>query len=369
MKLFNRKEYPDNGIFIEEKTIYSNLHVYPLVAKLEKHAGLINEIVESFYEEGIDINTIIYGNSELEDYQFLKDNNCNSKGTCVLAYIFENYDTPVEIFKSKIIISKKNDLFNYFDYKILFDDYFIYTNEKNYNIFMKHFWYYFNDSNFNYDNLVCLTMIVKNAGPLLEKVLLDNIDHFDRWCILDTGSTDGTQDLVKRVLINKKGKLFEEPFVNFKISRNRCLELAGYTCKFILMLDDTYSLQGNLRSFLNEIRGDQFSDSFSLLIQSEDSEYYSNRIIKSKTNLRYKYTVHEVITEIDNINVTIPKENAWIFDNRSEYMERRTMDRKKYDLQLLFEELKSNPNDPRSLYYIAQTYGCIEDWVNQAKYF
>jgi glycosyltransferase involved in cell wall biosynthesis len=212
-------------------------------------------------------------------------------------------------------------------------------------------------------------MIVKNAGNLIEKVLQDNKSFIDRWCILDTGSTDGTQDIIKRVLKNKKGTLYEEPFVDFKVSRNRCLELAGKSCKFIMMLDDTYSIIGDLRNFLNEIRGDQFSDSFSLLIQSEDNEYYSNRIIKSKSNLRYIHKIHEVIDNNDNVNVTIPKDKAIIFDNRSEYMETRTMDRKQFDLQLLFKELKEFPDDPRSLYYIAQTYGCIGDEVNKAKYF
>ena len=45
-------------------------------------------------------------------------------------------------------------------------------------------------------------MIVKNGGPLLEKVLTDNLPIIDRWCILDTGSTDGSQEIIKKVLKN-----------------------------------------------------------------------------------------------------------------------------------------------------------------------
>jgi tetratricopeptide (TPR) repeat protein len=212
-------------------------------------------------------------------------------------------------------------------------------------------------------------MIIKNGGELLEKVLLDNIPFMDRWCILDTGSTDGTQETIKRVLKNKKGKLYEEPFVDFKVSRNICLELAGKTCKFTLMLDDTYAMRGDIRSFLDTVRGDQFSDSFSLLIQSDDTEYYSNRIVKTKTELKYIHTIHEVITDKNNINVTVPPDKALIFDNRADYMENRTMNRKQFDLELLFKEVKEDPDDPRALYYIAQTYGCIGDEINKAKYF
>ena len=135
-----------------------------------------------------------------------------------------------------------------------------------------------------------------------------------------------------------------------------------------MTLDDTYVVKGDLRGFLSEVRGDQFSDSFSLLIKSGDSEYYSNRIIKSHSGLRYKYTIHEVIPKEDNVNVTVPVDRAFILDERSDYMENRTTSRKQFDLELLFKELEENPDDPRSLYYIAQTYGCMGDEVNKAKY-
>jgi len=238
-------------------------------------------------------------------------------------------------------------------------------NVNNYDMLKKHFKIV--DNTIIYDNLICLAMIVKDAGANFENILKANIPFIDRWCILDTGSTDGTQETIKRVLSGIRGELFEEPFVNFKVSRNRCLELAGKTCKFIIMLDDTYILKGDIRSFLNEVRGDQFSESFSLMIKSDDTEYYSNRVVKSEKNLKYIYSIHEVIDF--NINVTIPSDKAYILDHRSDYMEKRTSDRKQLDLKLLFQEYEENPDDPRSLYYIAQTYGCIGDEINKAVYF
>jgi tetratricopeptide (TPR) repeat protein len=371
--VLNKKSYPDNGIFTEKKNgQFCNLKIYPLVATLEKHAGLISDMAEAFNEEQIGINYLIYGNGE--NYQFLEDNirysSTEYNQYINLVYILEDYDCNYDKIKqAKILICKENSFFDYFEYKIQLGTFCIYMYSKYYNVFMKHFWYYFQDDVFCYDNLICYAMIVKNAGPEFEQILLNNLQYIDRWCIVDTGSTDGTQEIIKRVLKNKKGKLYEQPFVNFKVSRNNCLDFAGTTCKFTMMLDDTYQLRGNIRTFLNEVRGDQFSDSFSLLIQSDDNEYYSNRIIKSNTFLRYKYTIHEVITDENNINVTIPKECAWVFDVRSDYMEKRTNDRKYLDLQMLFDELNETPDDPRSLYYIAQTYGCLKDYVNQAKYF
>jgi len=236
--------------------------------------------------------------------------------------------------------------------------------------FVRAFRYYFDASGqFVYDNLIHLCVMVKNGGPLFERALTENLPIVDRWTVLDTGSTDGTQDMIRRVLAGKKGRLVEEPFLNFRDSRNRCLELAGQSCKYTLMLDDTYAVRGDLRSFLTTIRSDQFANSYSLLILSNDIEYYSNRVLKTADTLRYMYTIHEVVQQKDNVTVVIPKAAASIFDYRADYMEKRTLERKRYDLDRLFEMLQEDPTNPRHLYYLGQTYNLLEDWANAAKYF
>ena len=237
--------------------------------------------------------------------------------------------------------------------------------------FNAEFYYFINkNGELAYDNLNHLCIMVKNGGPQFEQMLLDNMHFFDRWTILDTGSTDETIDIINRVLVGKmKGNLYQEPFINFKESRNRCLDLAGDSCKFLTMLDDTYVINGDLRGFLNEVRGDQMSTSFTLYINSDDTTYGSNRIIKSKSGLRYVHRIHEVITDKDNVNIVIPREVSTIDDRRFDYMEKRTMDRKQLDLKLLFEEVEENPHDPRAYYYLAQTYNLLEDYERTFFYF
>lgn len=247
----------------------------------------------------------------------------------------------------------------------------LYVPSTYYESFVEHFRYFFaaNDT-LAYDNLVNLCIMVKNGGEAFREMLCNNLPIIDRWTILDTGSTDNTIDIVNEVLVGKKkGQLYQEPFINFRESRNRCLDLAGATCKFNIMVDDTYSIKGDLRTFLNEVRGDQFCDSFSLLVQSNDTEYYSNRIVKAKNKLRYIYTIHEVIQKDNNVVVVIPPDQAYIHDIRAPYMEDRTMQRKEYDLQCLFDMVKEYPDEPRHLYYIAQTYNLLEKYELAAQYF
>jgi predicted O-methyltransferase YrrM/tetratricopeptide (TPR) repeat protein len=50
-------------------------------------------------------------------------------------------------------------------------------------------------------------------------------------------------------------------------------------------------------------------------------------------------------------------------------MEKRTMDRKRYDLQLLHDMLKEDPTNPRHYYYLAQTYNLLEDYEQAAYWF
>lgn len=300
------------------------------------------------------------------------------------------FNLPVKKFQNSLVIIQQtssaseeddeddehfDDLKNFFRYDLSDSNYVIYINNSFAETFISKFYYYLNNNKnnnklFEYDNLVHLSMIVKNAGDVFEDVLTQNLPYFDSWTILDTGSTDNTIEIINKVLVGKKkGQLFQEPFINFRDSRNRCLDLCGKESKFILILDDTYVLKENLRTFLNTVRGDQFSDSFSMYIKSDDTEYGSNRIIKSESNVRYIYKLHEVLNPKNNINVIIPIHHAHIFDVRSEYMEKRTMDRKQYDLKILYEMVDEEPEDSRALYYIAQTYNLLNQYELALEFF
>jgi hypothetical protein len=282
-------------------------------------------------------------------------------------FYFNDHNYEYEINNDIIISSKQND--KYYKYLINNTNLYIYTSPKINSIFIDHFGCYIKNNILYYDNLIHFCVMVKNAGPQFNEMLQKNMPFIDRWTILDTGSTDETIQIIKDNLNEKQGKLYEEPFINFKDSRNRCLDLAGNNCKFIIMLDDTYVIDGDLRNFLNIVRGDQFATSFSIFIKSDDTEYCSNRIIRSDSNLRYINKIHEVITDENNINIIIPKKDCKIIDYRFDYMEERTIKRKELDLKLLYEELEENKTNPRTYYYLGQTYSLLKQYDKAFEFF
>ena len=303
--------------------------------------------------------------SKLENYIYFYENNSSHLN---LNLNTRNGKTPILVapLNNTIMLSKKySNVYNLFN-----TDLFIYIPSHCFSEFQQHFHFFIQNNVIKYDNLIHLCIMVKNGGAQFEQMLTKNLPIIDCWTILDTGSTDSTIDIIHRVLVGKKkGQLYCEPFVNFRDTRNRCLELAGDECKFTLMLDDTYIIENNLRDFLNTVRGDQFADSFSMYIKSYDNEYVSNRIVKTDRKLRYIYKIHEVITSKNNVNVIVPMTQSNILDYRCDYMETRTMNRKQYDIQLLLEELQEDPDDPRHLYYLGQTYNVIGEFENAYKYF
>ena len=302
--------------------------------------------------------------SEIKNYIYF----CEKKHVNMSMSEGSNGTVPILVapLNQTILLSKKySNIYNLSDTEL-----FVYIPSHCFSQFQKHFHYFIENSLLKYDNLIHLCIMVKNGGEQFENMLIKNMPIIDCWTILDTGSTDNTIEIINRVLVGKKkGQLYCEPFINFRDTRNRCLDLAGKTCKYTLMLDDTYIIEDDLRDFLNVVRGDQFGDSHSLYIKSDDSEYVSNRIVKTDRNLRYIYKIHEVISNDNNKNVIVPIEKSRILDYRCDYMETRTMNRKQYDIQLLLEELEEDPNDPRHLYYLGQTYNVIGNFEKAYEYF
>jgi glycosyltransferase involved in cell wall biosynthesis len=86
-------------------------------------------------------------------------------------------------------------------------------------------------------------MIVKNESKIIERCLDSLKGTIDYWIIVDTGSTDGTQNIIKKCMKGIPGKLYERPWVNFGHNRTEAIELAKGKGDYVLFIDADEKLE------------------------------------------------------------------------------------------------------------------------------
>ncbi|HEX7914635.1 glycosyltransferase [Rudaea sp.] len=90
---------------------------------------------------------------------------------------------------------------------------------------------------------ICLNMIVKDEAAVIERCLRSVKSHVDSWAIVDTGSSDGTQEIVRAFLKDIPGELIERPWVDFSTNRNEALQLARGRGDYAFFIDADDALQ------------------------------------------------------------------------------------------------------------------------------
>ena len=199
---------------------------------------------------------------------------------------------------------------------------------------------------------LCLNSIVKNESGVILRMLTSVADIIDTYCICDTGSTDNTIQIIQDFFNSRniQGKIINEPFVNFEHNRNVALQGCFGMSDFVLFLDADMVL--NVRNFDKNGLADKHIYS---ILQGNESFYYPNvRIVKNDNLSRYVGVTHEYVDCPPYQTMTIlEKTQLFITDigdggSKSDKTER--------DIRLLSGDLENNANNPRSLFYLANTY-------------
>ena len=218
------------------------------------------------------------------------------------------------------------------------------------------------------DNLFHLVMIVKNAEDTIEKTLRHAKTLVSRYTILDTGSTDKTLNIIKATMEGMDGDVFEEPFVDFEVSRNRAFELATPSpCKYFIVLDDTYLIQ-NAEAIKKEVLARPKALAYDMYIKTGDRIYKNIRISRTDSGLRYKYKVHEIL-DVPQEKIQSLPESCIILDNTNTRHNTRTLMRQERDYKHLLSDLERFPNDPYVLYNLGRNRMNVKKYDEAIDYF
>ena len=90
---------------------------------------------------------------------------------------------------------------------------------------------------------ICLNMIVKNEAPVIRRCLDSVRSLIDTWVIVDTGSSDGTQQIIREHLQDLPGELTERPWVDFAHNRSEALAYARGRADYTLVIDADETLE------------------------------------------------------------------------------------------------------------------------------
>ncbi len=207
--------------------------------------------------------------------------------------------------------------------------------------------------------LLTLSMIVKDEEATLARTLASAKPFIDRWVILDTGSTDGTRDVIRSALDGVPGELHEEPFVDFSTSRNRALDLAGKTTEFVMWLDaDDEVVNGAaLRTFLEGERGRSEPDREAYYLRVEMGIFFdSPRVVRASAGWRFRGAVHEILVHPERPPPPHRVPDARILHQPGADGLERSRRRWVRDAALLEASVARDASDARSAFYLAMTY-------------
>ena len=234
-----------------------------------------------------------------------------------------------------------------------------------------------NDFSFTYDKRkntgIAAILMVKNESLRIHVSLTSVLGFASTIIIYDTGSTDNTINIIVKFCKKYKLSLYVKygTFVDFSTSRNVLLDFADTVpnVNFYLMMDCNDELQNgpDLIKFCNNIK----KDNAFFLKQSWKSgiyiNYYNIRLIRSKCGWRYKGVIHEYICkEGEEANIRVP--GVILFQDRTKD-DNKSFIRFTKDKELLLGEYNSKNRTPRTVYYLAQTFECLEDKENAIKYY
>ena len=210
---------------------------------------------------------------------------------------------------------------------------------------------------------ICLNMIVKNESKIIIRLLETVLPIIDTYCICDTGSTDMTKELIKEFFDVRciEGKIIEEPFKNFGYNRTVAANAAKGMADYLLLLDADMKLEIDSSFDKSKLTADVYT----IAQGSKTFNYYNVRLIRSSLNFSCVGSTHEYYG-IKGPRIEKQLHSLRINDIGDGGCKDDKFER---DVRLLTEDLKTNPNNPRTHFYLASSYKNSGNYLKAIEHF
>lgn len=200
---------------------------------------------------------------------------------------------------------------------------------------------------------ICLTMIVKNEEHVIRRSLDSVRPLIDSWSIVDTGSADGTVDVIEKTMRGVPGEVHHRRWRNFGENRTEAIQLAGDRADYLFFLDadDIVQIPPDFRL------PDLTADAYQLEMIHGDTRYWRTYFASTRLPWRYEGVLHEYLTTDGPHSIELLKGPTVTFGGdggRTSGIDLAT----KYerDAAILEEGLRKEPENSRYIFYLGQSY-------------
>jgi tetratricopeptide (TPR) repeat protein len=182
--------------------------------------------------------------------------------------------------------------------------------------------------------------------------------------VVDTGSTDGTQDAISINMARRgiPGELHERPWRDFGHNRTQALKLAQGHGDYIWVIDADDIVVGT--PDFTQLS----ADIYRMRLGDASFTYWRPQLFRDGVRVRYEGVVHETAVWESDCVVGRLGGDYWVESRR---LGARSQDPQTYsrDRDLLLAEVDRNPEDARPVFYVAQSYFDLGDFVNARKWY
>ncbi len=138
---------------------------------------------------------------------------------------------------------------------------------------------------------ICLAMLVRNEARVVARCLASVRPLIDHWVVVDTGSTDGTPDIVRNVLSDVPGEVHQRPWVDFGHNRTEALRLAQEHGDYTLMIDADEVLELPPGFRLPHLNADSYT-----IETGEPERHWRPQLVRNGLPWRYDGVLHEFLS-------------------------------------------------------------------------
>tara|TARA_X000001388_G_scaffold24304_3_gene16852 strand:+ start:11327 stop:12532 length:1206 start_codon:yes stop_codon:yes gene_type:complete len=215
-------------------------------------------------------------------------------------------------------------------------------------------------------------MIVKDETHVIEQCLKSMAKHIDRYDITDTGSTDGTQDLIKKTMeeLDIPGEVHQSDWKGFgdhngktgsRTESLRNAQKSGADYAWVIDADDY--MTGDFK-YPNEMT----ADSYAVSMGRAEFGWWRNQIFKLEHDWNYIGVLHEYAD-----CTSTPREQLKFERIEGDYrVVARTegnrnigvspIEKYKRDAETLEKALEDEPKNERYQFYLGQSYFDSQQW-------